>query len=68
MTLLNVAEICPATHTLGPGQRFVVWVQGCCFKCRGCVSPDWIPQTKATLIEPSELAVATRNKNHTDPQ
>lgn len=24
MTLLNIAEICPATRTLGPGQRFVV--------------------------------------------
>lgn len=56
MTLLNIAEICPATHTLGPGQRFVIWLQGCCFNCPGCVSPNWIPQTNATLVKPSELA------------
>ena len=56
MTLLNVAEICPATRTLGPGQRFVLWVQGCCFRCPGCVSPDWIPQKQANLIEPQQLA------------
>jgi anaerobic ribonucleoside-triphosphate reductase activating protein len=56
MTLLNVAEICPATRTLGPGQRFVIWVQGCCFNCRGCVSPDWIPQQQATLVDPKQLA------------
>ena len=56
MALLNVAEICPATRTLGPNQRFVIWVQGCCFNCRGCISPDWIPQKQATLIEPVRLA------------
>jgi anaerobic ribonucleoside-triphosphate reductase activating protein len=56
MTLLNVAEICPTTRTLGPGQRFVIWVQGCCFNCRGCVSPDWIPQMQATLVDPAQLA------------
>lgn len=56
MTLLNLAEICPATRTLGPGQRFAIWVQGCCFRCRNCVSPDWIPQKQATLIDPIKLA------------
>jgi anaerobic ribonucleoside-triphosphate reductase activating protein len=56
MTLLNVAEICPATRTLGPGLRFVIWVQGCCFTCPGCVSPDWIPQKAATLVQPQQLA------------
>ena len=56
MTLLNLAEICPATHTLGPGQRFAIWVQGCCFHCGNCISPEWIPQQAANLVEPSTLA------------
>ncbi len=56
MTLLNIAEICPATRTLGPGQRFVIWVQGCCFNCCGCISPEWIPQEVANLVEPTMLA------------
>jgi anaerobic ribonucleoside-triphosphate reductase activating protein len=56
MTLLNIAEICPATRTLGPGQRFALWVQGCCFRCPSCIAPDWIPMTEATLVEPQLLA------------
>jgi anaerobic ribonucleoside-triphosphate reductase activating protein len=40
---LNVAQICPETHVLGPGKRFVIWVQGCPFNCAGCVAPNWIP-------------------------
>jgi anaerobic ribonucleoside-triphosphate reductase activating protein len=55
MTLLNIAEICPATRTLGPGKRFIIWVQGCCFRCRECISPEWIPQKQATLVEPIQL-------------
>ncbi len=56
MTLLNIAEICPTTYTLGPGLRFVIWMQGCCFRCRECISPEWIPQVEATLVEPIKLA------------
>ena len=56
MTLLNLAEICPASRTLGPGQRFVIWVQGCCFNCRDCISPEWIVQQQANLVEPNTLA------------
>jgi len=56
MTLLNIAEICPATHTLGPGQRFAIWVQGCCFNCKNCLAPEWIPQQTANLVEPHKLA------------
>ena len=42
--MLNIAQICPETHALGPGKRFVIWVQGCPFNCLGCVAPDWIPR------------------------
>lgn len=41
--LLNVAASCRGTRALGPGLRSVVWVQGCPFNCKGCISPDWIP-------------------------
>lgn len=56
MTLLNIAEICPVTKTLGPGQRFAIWVQGCCFTCRNCISPDWVPIKEVTLLQPEKLA------------
>lgn len=27
-------------HVLGPGNRYVIWVQGCHQRCPGCVSPE----------------------------
>jgi len=44
------------TRALGPGWRSVAWVQGCPFSCRGCIAPDWIPQTPAREADPAELA------------
>ena len=40
---INIAEIHPSTDNLGPGKRFAIWVQGCPFKCKNCIAPDWIP-------------------------
>jgi anaerobic ribonucleoside-triphosphate reductase activating protein len=54
--MLNVAEICTGTRALGPGLRAVAWVQGCPFRCRGCVAPDWIPDRPARAMTPEALA------------
>ena len=53
---LNLAAMSPGTETLGPGRRFVVWVQGCPFRCEGCIAPDWIPLKKAHLMPIEYLA------------
>jgi anaerobic ribonucleoside-triphosphate reductase activating protein len=53
---LNIAATCQSTHALGPGLRSVVWVQGCPFSCRGCISPDWIPNRLARRMTPEELS------------
>ncbi|MDH6120816.1 anaerobic ribonucleoside-triphosphate reductase activating protein [Kitasatospora sp. GAS204A] len=55
-SLVNVAATRVGTRALGPGLRSVVWVQGCPFTCRGCMSPDWIPDRPARLVAPGELA------------
>jgi anaerobic ribonucleoside-triphosphate reductase activating protein len=55
-TILNLADFCPKTETLGPGKRAVIWVQGCALRCPGCVSPTYRPFTPSTLIEAEELA------------
>lgn len=26
--------------TLGPGERYVIWVQGCVHNCKGCIAPE----------------------------
>lgn len=54
--MLNVAQIWLSTYALGPGNRSVVWVQGCARHCPGCISPEWIPQTEAWRIAPTDLA------------
>ena len=56
MTLINLAYLCVGTRTLGPRLRFVIWVQGCCFRCPGCISPETIPQVTANLVEPAIIA------------
>jgi anaerobic ribonucleoside-triphosphate reductase activating protein len=43
MLSVDIAAVCVGTRALGPSVRSVVWVQGCPFRCGGCVAPDWIP-------------------------
>jgi len=37
---LNLARTLPRSAANGPGERFVVWVQGCPLRCPGCWNPD----------------------------
>ena len=53
---LNLAAICRKTNALGPGNRAVIWVQGCPFRCKGCIAPEWIPLRAAWKIQPALLA------------
>ena len=60
MPLINMAAYLPTTEALGPGRRFALWVQGCCFNCPGCVAPAWIPQITNQLISAATLAELIR--------
>lgn len=44
------------TRALGPGLRSVVWVQGCPFRCAGCIAPDWIPLAGGRRVPVTDLA------------
>jgi anaerobic ribonucleoside-triphosphate reductase activating protein len=44
------------TRALGPGVRSVAWVQGCPFRCQGCIAPEWIPSQSAREVRPADLA------------
>ena len=53
---LNLAAICIGTESLGPGLRAVVWVQGCRFRCPGCIAPEWQTLKVGDLVTPEALA------------
>jgi anaerobic ribonucleoside-triphosphate reductase activating protein len=40
LTTLRLFRHDSPVHVLGPGARAVVWVQGCPFKCPGCIVPE----------------------------
>ena len=52
---LNIAATIPSTHALGPGERAVVWVQGCPFRCAGCIAPEWLPIDNIHLMPIEDL-------------
>lgn len=35
-----LARMISPIHSLGPGERVGIWLQGCSKKCRGCISPE----------------------------
>lgn len=42
--MINLARTLSRSTVNGPGERFVVWVQGCSLRCPGCWNPDtWRP-------------------------
>lgn len=41
-TALHVASMDKQCRALGPGVRAVVWLQGCCFRCPGCIAPEML--------------------------
>lgn len=41
--VLHLAQRTNRCTVLGPGVRAVLWVQGCPFRCPGCVAPETLP-------------------------
>lgn len=53
---LRVGYIKAGTRALGPGNRFVVWTQGCLRRCKGCASPEHQPLDGGYFVDTNELA------------
>lgn len=54
---LRVFDICrEGTHVLGPGNRYVVWVQGCNMRCAGCITPESQSVDGGIRIECGDIA------------
>ncbi|MBI4422676.1 MAG: radical SAM protein [Elusimicrobia bacterium] len=56
MSLLRVSRLLERSAANGPGERFVVWVQGCSLHCPGCFNPGtWDPRG-GSAVEIAALA------------
>lgn len=53
---LRVGYIKAGTRALGPGNRFVIWTQGCLRRCKGCASSEHQSLEGGYLIDTKELS------------
>ena len=53
---LNLYMVVPSTESLGPGKRFVIWVQGCNKRCKGCIAADAWDTTGGINTDVGDLA------------
>lgn len=55
MHWLNIANILPATNAEGPGLRFVIWVQGCLKRCKGCCNASLLKIEPAQIMRSNQV-------------
>lgn len=53
--LINIHSIIPLSRINGPGERMVVFSQGCNRKCPGCFNPDTHPFNTVKLFSPDNI-------------
>lgn len=52
---LNVGDIIPKSRSNGPGERFVIWVQGCSIRCPGCINPQFLSHEANLMMSLARL-------------
>ena len=52
---LRLYMVVPCSEVLGPYKRFIVWVQGCNKRCRGCIAKDSWALDGGELVEIDDL-------------
>lgn len=53
---LRIARRSDRCSVLGPGARAVIWVQGCPFRCPGCIAPLELPFVGGKKVAVDDLA------------
>jgi anaerobic ribonucleoside-triphosphate reductase activating protein len=63
---MRIGRILSPVHSLGPGERFCLWTQGCSKKCKGCISPELQKFSDSEIDESilCELILQIADKNH----
>jgi len=52
---LNIAKLLSDSKTNGPGERFVIWLQGCSLNCKSCINPRFLAHEQRKIISVIEL-------------
>lgn len=53
---LSIASWEPCSIVNGPGERFVLWLQGCPFRCPSCFNQDFLPFTNDRTMNVGQLS------------
>lgn len=53
---ITIHAVAPQSRANGPGQRFVVWTQGCSRGCAGCFNPLTLDPAAGTVTTTAQLA------------
>ena len=54
---INILQLCRnGSRVLGPGLRYVIWVQGCPFNCEQCETPEGHSVEPKLLVDIDKLA------------
>lgn len=63
---MRIARMISPVHSLGPGERVCLWLQGCSRDCPGCISPELRPitgsETEESLL--ADILVRTARSGH----
>lgn len=54
---MRIKRVCYPVNVLGPGNRVGIWVTGCSFNCKGCISPELQNYEAGNEMKIEELAV-----------
>lgn len=53
--MIRLSHTIASTKVLGPGNRYVVWMQGCQKNCPGCINPEGKRETGGFLLPVDDL-------------
>jgi anaerobic ribonucleoside-triphosphate reductase activating protein len=63
---LNIADMDIVRQAAGPGNRLVIWFQGCLKRCPGCANRSFQEKKIKTVLTPAQLARIAENADGID--